>query len=178
MNSTFRLLLVATAALMFAAPCAMAQTSAAAGPPSVAMPEPVTFPVIPGVQVERAAFGVISDLGSPEATLKPMRVVMRDGQPVGWVIALQTQKPDVRWREEFSLPVAPKTWGLKSDSTDVRPPMISADRRSVTTERRSVPAGGTIHHWWKLDNTDPTGPHTMRVYVEDVLVATFEFEIQ
>lgn len=176
MNSTFRPLLAATAALMFLLPGMGHAQPSAAVPSSVTTP--ATFPVIPGVQVERAAFGVFSDLGSAAASLKPMRVVVRDGQPIGWVIALQAQKTDVRWREEFSLPSPPKNWGLQPDSTDVRAPLISADRRTATTERRSVPAGGTIHHWWKLEASDPTGPHTMRVYIEDVLVATFEFEVQ
>lgn len=182
MNAVFRPSRLATVAVLFVAACASAQTGTLAVVPLLdaaqSVATPAVYPDIPGVRIERAEFGVIRDLGSPAALLTPTRVVKRDGRPIGWVIDLRTEKPEVRWREEFVMPVAPEKWGLPPDSTDVRPPMISADRRMATTERRSVPAGGTIDHTWSLDATDPTGPHTMRVYVEDVLVATFEFEVQ
>ena len=59
----------------------------------------------------------------------------------------------------------------------MRPPLVSADRLTAITER-AVPASNTIYHWWQLEPNDPAGRHVMRVYVEDVLVASFEFEVR
>lgn len=176
MNLTFRPVLAAAAALMLLAPSMSNAQSNAASPTSVATP--AAFPTIAGLQIMRAEFGIFSGLGSAAAFLNPVRVVMRDEQPIGWVLALQTQKTDVRWREVFSMPAPPKRWGLEPNSTDVRPTVISADRRTVTTERRTAPVAGTIHRWWKLEASDPAGLYTIRIYVEDVLAATFEFEVQ
>ena len=135
------------------------------------------YPAVPEMQIQRAEFGVFRDLNSPATTLDPTRVVARDGRPIGWVIAVDTQKPTVRWREEFTVPAPPQHWGLTPDKGDIRPPTVSADKLTATTERQVMVGGGTISHWWKLDATDARGPHTMRVYVEDVLVSSFSFDV-
>ena len=135
------------------------------------------YPAVAGIQIKRAEFGVFRDLNSPAATLDPTRVVARDGRPIGWVIAVDTQKSTVRWREEFTVPAPPQHWGLAPDTSDIRPTSISADKLTASTERQVATGGGTISHWWKLDASDPRGPHTMRVYVEDVLVGNFAFDV-
>ncbi|CAN5842317.1 hypothetical protein BH11PSE13_BH11PSE13_16580 [soil metagenome] len=140
-------------------------------------PPPSAYPPVAGVQITQAEFGVFRDLSSPGATLDPVRTVQRDQRPIGWVIALDTQKSKVRWREEFTVPTPPKKWGLTPDLSDVRPTAISGDRMTASTERLVPVGGGTISHWWKLDASDPAGPHTMRVYVEDVLVGDFKFDV-
>jgi hypothetical protein len=136
-----------------------------------------TYPAVDGVKIERVEFGVFRDLNSPNASLDAARTVTRNARPVGWVVALDTAKSSVRWREEFSMPVPPAHWGLKTVSTDLHPPTLSADRRTVTTERLVPVRGGTVAHWWTTEASDPTGPHSMRVYVEDVLVGSFEFDV-
>ncbi len=158
--------------ILLLAPCAMAQSTA-----PVKAEAAVAYPSVAGIEIKRAEFGIFRDLSSPGATLDPTRVVARDGRPIGWVIAVDTQKPTVRWREEFTVPLPPQRWGMTPDTSDVRPTSISADRLTASTERRVPVGGGTISHWWKLDATDHRGPHTMRVYIEDVLVGDFSFEV-
>ena len=162
---------LAVAILVFG-PCAFAQQKA-----PVQVEQAAAYPHIAGMQIKQAEFGVFKDLDNPGATLDPARVVARDGKPIGWVIALDSQKPMVRWREEFSVPTPPKRWGFAPDARDVRPASLSPDKLTASTERLVPVSGGTISHWWKLDASDPRGAHTMKVYVEDVLVADFAFEV-
>lgn len=159
-------------AILLVAPGAFAQQNPPSPPAAT-----TAYPTIPGVQIKRAEFGVFRDLGSTTATLDTARVVSRDKRPIGWVIELDTLKPTVRWREEFTVPSPPQHWGLSSDKSDVRATSLSADRLTASTERRVAVGAGTISHTWRLDATDPSGPHRMRVYVEDVLVGDFAFEV-
>lgn len=179
MNRFFCTRPLIAAALLLCAPYAMSQATVSP-PASVAAAEPgvlTSFPPIKGVKINRAAFGVFVGLDTPTPRIDTTNVVNRDGSQVGWVLDLTAENAKVRWREEFVAPVPPQNWGLTRDERDVRPPLVSADRRTAITER-AVPASGTISHWWQLDASDPTGRHVMRVYVEDVLVASFEFEVR
>lgn len=163
------------AAVLLCAPCAMAETAALATPPAAVSP---SSPAIPGITIAQTAFGVFADYDSAKAKLTPTSVVYRDGSQIGWVVNLASEKATVRWREEFVVPSPPKEWGVTANRDDIRPPQVSADKRMATTERRVPAAGGSISHWWKLDASDPAGPHTMRVYIDEVLVASFDFEVR
>jgi len=165
--------LLASLALGFS--LALAQGSVAPAAPSNSASPP---PVLAGVQIERAEFGVFQGLSTDHPVLLPQRVVQRDGQPIGWVIQLKTDKPEVTWREEFILPETPKRWAIQPSPFDVRPPYVSADKLRASIERRTVPKGGNIHNRWQLDPTDPAGTYTMQVYIDNTLVANFQFEVQ
>jgi hypothetical protein len=157
------------------APVARAQPAPAA---AAAPTEQVSvFPTIPDVVVKQFAFGVFHNLDTPAAGLDPTLEVTRNNTPIGWVLKLDATNPTVRWREEFSTPVPPQKWGMESDRADIRPPILSADKRTVTTER-SVSTTGDIWHYWTLEPNDPAGPHIMRVWVNDVLVATVNFVVK
>jgi hypothetical protein len=170
------------AAMLLCAPFAMSQAtvSPAADSAASAASAPgvlTSFPPVKGVKINRAAFGVFAGLDTATPRIDPTNVVERDGSQIGWVVDLKADNAKVRWREEFVTPTPPQNWGLTRNDQDVRPPLVSADRRTAITER-AVPSSGTISHWWKLDPSDPAGRHVMRVYVEDVLVASFEFDVR
>ena len=166
------------AALLLCAPYAMSQATVSPAPDTAAGAGVLTsFPPIKGVKINRAAFGVFAGLDTPTPRIDTTTVVQRDGSQIGWVVDLTADNAKVRWREEFVTPTPPQTWGLTRNEHDVRPPLVSADRRTAITER-AVPASSTIYHWWQLEAGDPAGRHVMRVYVEDVLVATFEFDVR
>ena len=179
-------------AACFCAPAALAQAAPAPAAPfapfapfeiaavstaAPAAPASPVFPEIPGVVVKQFAFGVFHDTETAAIRLDPTLEVSRNGTPVGWVIKLDTSQPTVRWREEFTTPVPPQTWGLTADKADTKLPNLSADKRTATIERR-VPVKSDIFHHWTLDASDPAGPYTMRVWVEDVLVATVNFLVK
>lgn len=137
-----------------------------------------SFPTIPGITLKQFRFGVLHDIDTGNPKLEQTLVVTRDNTPIGWTISLDTTKLAIRWREEFTTPVPPKRWGAAKDATDVYPMKISADSRTATTERLVTVGRSELSHRWTLEPNDPAGPHTMRVWVEDVLVATVNFEVK
>ncbi|MBS4097598.1 MAG: hypothetical protein KGZ83_12270 [Sulfuricella sp.] len=95
------------------------------------------------------------------------------GQAYGWVIRLQTEKKTVKWREEFTLPVKPETWGDPADYVS-----ISADGRTAVVEKVVELKDGAISNSWDMAPGDPKGKYVSRVWVEGQLIGTFEFEVR
>ena len=96
-------------------------------------------------------------------------------QAYGWIVALRTYKPTLRWREEFRLPIRPDSWGPPDTAGRRR---ISADGRVAVSERRVSPVNGVIFNTWAVAPGDPPGHYRIRVYVENRLVETFDFEVE
>lgn len=120
-------------------------------------------------------FGVFNAIDG-RSKFVPARVVpLVEGQAYGWVIELRTDKKKVRWREEFTLPQAPETWGTPELLGTRR---LSQDSKVLTTERLVEPVDGAIFNMWSVAKGDPAGKHLMRVFVEGRLVNTFEFEVR
>jgi hypothetical protein len=81
-----------------------------------------------------------------------------------------------KWREEFVMPVPPATMEAQGSTVKFS---LSEDGLTVITEQEeAVPDSGLIYNIWEAAVGDPQGHHIMRVYVEDKLVRTFEFEVE
>lgn len=148
-----------------------------ANPGAVAPPAPASSrEPIGDIEVVRSDFGLFSrpDSGKP-AFEASRRVPLQEGQGYGWFVELKTTKPKIKWREEMVVPSPPATWGIQNSTAQHT---ISADRRTLTTEREVVPNRGIIHNVWGVAAGDPKGAHVVRVYVEGKLVRTFEFETE
>ena len=96
-------------------------------------------------------------------------------QPYGWIIRLRTDKAKVKWREEFTLPVKPATWGT---AEELGTRSVSEDGRTSVTEREVAPDQGLIFNTWSVAAGDPAGKYVIRVFVEGALAKTFEFEVR
>lgn len=128
------------------------------------------------VKIVRAAFGVFNSPESGEPGFVPTNVVpYRANQAYGWVMLIQTNQPQVKWREEFTLPEAPSTWG-PAEQHGKR--YMSDDGRTTVTERVVTPVRGTIAHSWSIAPGDPKGRYVMRVSIEDGTQQVFEFELR
>ena len=103
------------------------------------------------------------------------KVPLKPGTSFGWLVELKTRKPRIKWREEFALPAAPKTWG-PTEKQDRR--RISEDKKVSVIEREVEPERGLIFNFWTLAEGDPAGRYTFRIFVEGVRVATFEFDVE
>ena len=102
--------------------------------PAYAAPPPRTEPA---VQIEQASFGVFSLTADGGSTSSPRRrVPLKPNQEFGWVIGVTTTKPTVRWREEFTVPYPPETWGPVEGKHE-----ISADRKVSILKREVTPIG-------------------------------------
>jgi hypothetical protein len=129
------------------------------------LPPPAPFRVL------KAEFGIVVPGGFRAST----KVPLKDGQGFGWVIQLETPRDTIRWREELRLPAPPQTW--QADEASGKHTM-SADRRTSTLERTARVENGVIYNLWQISPGDPPGRYTMRVMIEDLLVSTFEFEVE
>lgn len=129
------------------------------------LPPPAPFRVL------KAEFGIVVPGGFRAST----KVPLKDGQGFGWVIQLETPRDTIRWREELRLPAAPQTW--QADEANGKHTM-SADRRTSTLERTARVENGMIYNLWQISPGDPPGRYSVRVMIEDLLVSTFEFDVE
>lgn len=129
------------------------------------LPPPAPFRVL------KAEFGIVTRSGFQPST----KVPLKEGQGFGWVIRLETPRDTIRWREELRLPAAPQTW--QADEAGGKHTM-SADRRTSILEREARVESGMIYNLWQISPGDPRGRYTMRVMIEDLLVSTFEFDVE
>jgi hypothetical protein len=128
------------------------------------------------VEVLRAAFGLFSPAGSSQPPfVATNRVPLVVDQAYGWVIVIKTSAKTVRWREEFTLPAAPATWGGPDPSATRS---MSDDARTTITEREVSAQDGVILHAWSVAAGDPAGTYRMRVSIDGRLVRTFEFQVR
>lgn len=137
---------------------------------------PPENPLTPEVTIILAEFGLFNPLATGEDLFVVSRKVpLKENQSFGWVIILGTKKPNIKWREELTLPVAPSTWGSKEAFGGHT---ISDDGRTSIIEREVMPYQGVISHSWAVAPGDPKGRYVIRVIVENRLEEVFEFDVQ
>ncbi len=128
------------------------------------------------VQIVRAEFGLFNRTPAGNMSFSPAKTVpLVENQEYGWLILLKTKKPTVKWREEFTLPSPPATWG---DAEAKGLYSISINRRVSTMERVVSPAEGVIFNSWTVAAGDPKGHHLMRVLIDNRYERVFEFDVQ
>ena len=163
---TLRKLTVRALALL----CAAASIAASAPPDAKKVIPESEFEVV------RSELVLVYGLETKEPRFEPTRKVpLKPGQSFGWVIELQTHKPKIKWREEFALPAAPETWG-PTETQDRR--RISEDKKVSVIEREVEIERGLIYNFWTLAAGDPAGRYVIRVFIEGVRAATFEFDVE
>ncbi|ARV62938.1 hypothetical protein BZZ01_09090 [Nostocales cyanobacterium HT-58-2] len=126
------------------------------------------------ITVKKAEFGVLRDDSNGKMTLVPTtKVPFQQGQRYGWRIQLKDSQNEVTWREVLRLPKLPETWSTSSGENFV----ISADGMEAVTKRKQSAKKGVIENFWTIASGDPTGKHTITVYVDDRRLGFFEFEV-
>ena len=134
--------------------------------PALAQTTPVATEIL------HATSGVFSPSGD---SFRPTRDVSLAGKDAyGWIIQVRTDKPVVRWREEFTLPAPAASWGVDGD------PQISVagDGRTSVTEREADASDGWIANVWTVADSDPKGRYVMKVTVDGGPSREFEFDVQ
>ncbi len=146
---------------------------------------PAAKPIAPGsknYEVLKAEFGLFVPENPQSGTFTPSDHVPNvTDQSYGWIITLRTTSARIRWREEFTLPEVPATWGNpESDVTR----MVSPDGKTLVTENVVAPdqnpatGHAFINNAWSVESSDPVGRYRIRVYIEGELVATFNFNVE
>lgn len=140
-----------------------------------ALPEKSTNAAV-ATKVTGGEFGLfnISDPSKPSFVPSAFVPLVPD-QAYGWVIHVRTDKAKIKWREEFTLPVKPTTWGAVEP---VGERSVSNDGRTSVTEREVIPDQGVIFNSWSVAPGDPKGSYIIRVFIEGSLAKTFKFEVK
>lgn len=132
--------------------------------------------VVPKIEIVSAEFGLFNPPESGKPLFIPTRSVPYiENQGYGWIIILKTDKSKVKWREEFTLPSSPKTWG-EGETHGIN--TISYDRKTSVVEREEKLDRGLISNLWAVAPGDPKGRYVIRVIVDGMEECTFEFDVQ
>ena len=127
------------------------------------------------LQVARAEFGLFHVDESGKTTFVPSKKVpLSVNQGYGWIVTLKTTQAKVKWREEFTLPAAPTTWGDSAKGSHT----VSPDRKVSITEREVAPEHGVIFNSWAVEAGDPKGRYVIRVTIEKASPIVFEFDVE
>jgi len=130
----------------------------------------------PSVQIQEARFGLLNTDADGKLSFVPATVVpLKEGQSYAWFVRMKTDKKQVKWREEFTLPAPPQSWG-EPEAEGKR--TFSADSRTSVTERVVEPVNGQIYNSWAVVKGDPAGKYSIRVFVEGRLAGVFNFEVR
>jgi len=126
------------------------------------------------VEIEHAGFGVFNQTPDGRIEFTPSKTVpLVPNQTFGWIIGVKTTKPTVRWREKFTLPAPPETWGPIDGKHE-----ISADRKVSILEREVTPEMDQVFNTWTISPGDPRGHHVIEVTIEDARPVVFEFDVE
>ncbi len=129
----------------------------------------------PAVRIVEAEFGLLSGLDTLRPTLTPTRTVpLVEGQQYGWRLKVNQRKTQLRWRESFTLPAAPQTWGETPGSVQQH---ISADQLTSVTERTEVASTGYLYNFWAVAPGDPAGHYVIKVSIDNGPTEVFEFDV-
>jgi hypothetical protein len=127
------------------------------------------------VQIVRAEFGLFKNTAKGKSFVPANTVPLVEGQEYGWMIVLKTKKPTIKWREEFTLPYPPITWG---DAEAQGFHSVSKDGRVSVMEREISVVDGLIFNIWTVATGDPQGHHLMRVLIDNRYERFFTFDVQ
>lgn len=127
------------------------------------------------VEIVGSVFGVLNpDAPGGPAFTPSDKVSLARKDNYGWMIGLRTDQPTVHYREEFTLPAAPKAWSGDA----AKELQVSKDRRTAVIERDVAPENGVIGNFWSVVDGDPKGHYRIRVSVEGGPAQTFDFDVE
>jgi len=122
-----------------------------------------------------AEFGLVEQDADGTVHIKATdKIPLVAGQTYGWRLRFKTKREIVALREEFEVPVAPKSWASSIPDAAFK---VSPDGRTGITEADGVLVDGALMNAWQVAERDPPGAHVIRLYIERRLVRTFKFEV-
>ncbi|MBD2596971.1 hypothetical protein BCD64_03555 [Nostoc sp. MBR 210] len=126
------------------------------------------------IAIDKAEFGIARvDARGKVNFIPTFRVPLQEGSKYGWRIQLKDYQGEVTWREVLRLPKPPETWATDDGENF----SVSADGTESVMRRKTTANDGVIQNYWTIAAGDPPGKHKIQVYIDDRLIATFDFEV-
>ncbi|MBU7582590.1 MAG: hypothetical protein KAF91_06710 [Nostoc sp. TH1S01] len=126
------------------------------------------------IAIDKAEFGIARvDARGKVNFIPTFRVPLQEGSKYGWRIQLKDYQGEVTWREVLRLPKPPETWATDDGENF----SVSADGTESVMRRKTTANDGVIENYWTIAAGDPPGKHKIQVYIDDRLIATFDFEV-
>ncbi|WGV24055.1 hypothetical protein [Halotia branconii] len=126
------------------------------------------------ITVSKAEFGVLRIDSNGESNFTPTnRILLSQGGKYGWRIQLKDYNGEVTWREVLQLPKRPETWATDDGENF----SVSKDGSESVTKRTQMASEGVIENFWTITPGDPGGKYKIQVYIDQRLIASFEFEV-
>ncbi|BAY15796.1 hypothetical protein NIES21_16150 [Anabaenopsis circularis NIES-21] len=126
------------------------------------------------VAIDKAEFGIARvDARGKVNFIPTFRVPLQEGSKYGWRIQLKDYQGEVTWREVLRLPKPPETWATDDGENFT----VSADGTESVMRRKTIANDGVIENYWTIAAGDPPGKHKIQVYVDERLIATFDFDV-
>ncbi len=145
-------------------------TAALAAPPGKTAPR---------VEIVAAEFGLFHDGAPGELVFEPAAVIPhRNGQRYGWVIEVRSAQRSLSVQEEYLLPPASADAAMSPPAAPGELLERESERRRQVSQRQLVPHDGRIFGEWAIGPREPAGPRRLRVLVEGVPAATFDYEVR
>jgi hypothetical protein len=126
--------------------------------------------------VIRSEFGLFFPRSAGKKKFVATRTVpLVPNQAYGWMMTVEPQLGKMRWREEFVLPVAPSTWGGPMFGVKQE---ISADGKTSVRHGELQAGENMMANVWTVADGDPKGKYVIRMYLDDKLVETYNFNVE
>ena len=93
----------------------------------------------------------------------------------GWRIKLKGEVKELKYKEIFTLPKAPKEW-IGIDKTE-EGSKITNNHRTAITEKIVKPENGWVDSRWCIEEGDHPGKHHMQVLFDGQFVRQFDFDV-
>lgn len=126
------------------------------------------------IEVSRAVFGLFQLDDKGNIVLTPTtQIPLIEGETYGWRIQLASYQGEVTWREVFQLPGRPQEWSGPIDGDFA----IDPNGTEGITTYTEFTEDGWIENSWTVVSGDPAGQHRIEVYIDEQMIAAFEFEV-
>lgn len=123
--------------------------------------------------VLKSTLGLINFEPTGKSVFTPTKTIpFIEKQAYGWIIKLNSNKK-IKWREEVTFPETPSLALITSKKLK-----MNADGKTAVFEKEVTPNNGIIHHQWTISKDDIKGKYIVKIFAENKLLKSFEFNVK
>jgi len=127
------------------------------------------------VRVVSAEFGVFEDFHAKHLVFtKTDHVPWKVGQDFGWRIKLSKPVKVIWVREELTLPAPANQWINESPVGSLK---VFEGKDGAISEYEVNQEGGYFYGSWAIVSGDPSGAHSLKVFIDGKPVTEFKFNV-